>query len=197
MSNIENAKLLAKVGAILLIILGIAYILWNGVLDIIYYMSQGWIIDPWNFIEIGIGAIVLKGVRIGSGARIEAGAVDLAADLPPEPIDAIAAAATLVSREDLHPAVTALLVEAVTPGCSGRGVVENEGDFPSLALLDVPPSLAARRAVEHGPSFLFRVLPFQVAAAVDRLKILLLPLVTLLFPLFRLAPPLYRWRIRF
>ncbi|MCP3917721.1 MAG: hypothetical protein GY711_19430 [bacterium] len=128
--------------------------------------------------------------------RIEAGAIDLAADLPKAPLDTVAAAATLVGRQELHPAVVALLIEALGPHCAGRGVIEDEGAFPSVALLDVPASLAARRAFERGPSFLFRVLPFQVAAAVDRLKILLLPLVTLLFPLLRIAPPVYRWRIR-
>jgi len=30
----------------------------------------------------------------------------------------------------------------------------------------------------------------------DRLKILVLPFLALLIPLFRLAPPLYKWRIR-
>ena len=30
----------------------------------------------------------------------------------------------------------------------------------------------------------------------DRLKIMLLPLVTLLFPLFKIVPPTYRWRVR-
>jgi hypothetical protein len=30
----------------------------------------------------------------------------------------------------------------------------------------------------------------------DRLKVLALPLVALLFPLFRVGPPLYQWRIR-
>ncbi|MGK0483962.1 MAG: hypothetical protein ACJAQ3_003949 [Planctomycetota bacterium] len=77
-----------------------------------------------------------------------------------------------------------------------RLLLEGEGEFPTIALLDVPPSLAARRAIKSGPSFLYRAFPFQVAALIDRLKILLLPLVTLLFPLFRLAPPLYGWRIR-
>ena len=30
----------------------------------------------------------------------------------------------------------------------------------------------------------------------DRLKIMLLPMLTLLFPLMKIAPPAYRWRIR-
>lgn len=128
--------------------------------------------------------------------RISAGSIDLAADLPAEDVRTVAAAAMLVANEELHPAVVARLVGAAKVAFDQRGVLEDAGEFPSLALLDVPPSLAARRAVAQGPSFLYRVLPFQVAALVDRLKILLLPLFTLLFPLFRVAPPLYRWRIR-
>ena len=39
-------------------------------------------------------------------------------------------------------------------------------------------------------------MPFWVAVSVDRLLILLIPLATLLIPLFKIAPPTYRWRIR-
>lgn len=128
--------------------------------------------------------------------RVHAGSIDLAANVPTQDIETVAPAATLLAREELHPAVVGLLVECARVNFSSRGVLEDEGEFPTLALLDVPPSLAARRALESGPSFLYRAFPFQVAALIDRLKILLLPLLTLLLPLFRLAPPLYRWRIR-
>ncbi len=128
--------------------------------------------------------------------RVHAGSIDLAADVPARDIETVAPAATLLAREELHPAVVGLLVQSARIHFSSRGVLEDEGEFPTLALLDVPPSLAARTALESGPSFLYRAFPFQIAALIDRLKILLLPLLTLLFPLFRLAPPLYRWRIR-
>ncbi len=128
--------------------------------------------------------------------RVYAGSVDLAQGLPAEDLETVAAAAMLVGRDDLHPAVVGLLIGSARVHFSDRGVLEDAGEFPTLALLDIPPSAAARTAVEQGPSFLYRVFPFQVAALIDRLKILLLPLLTLLFPLFRLAPPLYRWRTR-
>ncbi len=41
-----------------------------------------------------------------------------------------------------------------------------------------------------------RLLPFWLASLVDRLKIMLIPLVVLLMPLFRATPPLVRWRTR-
>ncbi|QDV07213.1 hypothetical protein Poly30_27320 [Planctomycetes bacterium Poly30] len=128
--------------------------------------------------------------------RVHAGSIDLSAGEPTRDIETVAPAATLLARKGLHPAVIGLLVESAGIHFSSRGVLEDEGEFPSLALLDVPPSLAARTALESGPSFLYRAFPFQIAALIDRLKFLILPLMTLLFPLFRIAPPLYRWRIR-
>jgi hypothetical protein len=41
-----------------------------------------------------------------------------------------------------------------------------------------------------------RVLPFWLASLVDRLKVMLVPLIMLLLPMFRAAPPLVRWRTR-
>jgi hypothetical protein len=41
-----------------------------------------------------------------------------------------------------------------------------------------------------------RVRPFWLASIVDRMAVLMLPLLTLLFPLLKVAPPLYRWRVR-
>ena len=35
-----------------------------------------------------------------------------------------------------------------------------------------------------------------MATWADRLKVMLVPLIALMFPLFRIVPPLYRWRVR-
>jgi hypothetical protein len=50
--------------------------------------------------------------------------------------------------------------------------------------------------LKSGPTFLYRNLPFQFTAWIDRMKLMLLPLATLLIPLFKLAPPLCRWKSR-
>jgi len=41
-----------------------------------------------------------------------------------------------------------------------------------------------------------RYLPFWAATLVDRLWIMLLPLIGLAIPLIKLVPPVYQWRIR-
>ncbi|MDZ7581015.1 MAG: hypothetical protein U5R30_10430 [Deltaproteobacteria bacterium] len=77
-----------------------------------------------------------------------------------------------------------------------HGVFEKRGDFPAPRYLDYPLSDAARRFYESGPHFLQRALPFWLANLLGRMKIMLLPLVALLFPQFKLLPPFYQWRMR-
>jgi hypothetical protein len=52
------------------------------------------------------------------------------------------------------------------------------------------------RFFDSGPSLLQRYFPFWAANLIDRLKIMLLPLITLIYPLFKLVPPTYDWRMR-
>jgi hypothetical protein len=41
-----------------------------------------------------------------------------------------------------------------------------------------------------------RYLPFWVAVLIERSAVMLIPLVTLMLPLARVAPPAYRWQVR-
>jgi hypothetical protein len=54
----------------------------------------------------------------------------------------------------------------------------------------------AARYYASGPPFLQRFLPFWAATFVDRMKVLLVPLLTLLIPLLKVVPPTYSWRVR-
>jgi TRAP transporter TAXI family solute receptor len=124
------------------------------------------------------------------------GAIDLPADLPPADTVLLASAANLVVREDFHPALAELFLRAAKVFHGEPGLFEEAGEFPSRKYLEFPLSDAARRYFESGPSFLQRYLPFWAANLIDRLKILLLPLVTLVYPIFRIIPPTYDWRMR-
>ena len=132
-------------------------------------------------------------------ARIELtrGMADLERDLPAEPRTLLAPTATLVAGPELHDGLLPLLLQAAIETHAQGGLFEAPERFPSWRNAALPMLPAARTYLENGPSFLYRILPFGMASAIDRLKILLLPLFTLLFPLFKLAPPLWRWRIRF
>lgn len=124
------------------------------------------------------------------------GVLDLARDLPERDVQLIAPAAQLVVREGLHPAIQSLLIEAALAEHGEGSILAEPGRFPTPQLIDIPVSDEARRYYENGPSFMRRIFPYAVANFMERAWVLLIPLVTLLIPLVRAAPPLYRWRIR-
>jgi hypothetical protein len=78
----------------------------------------------------------------------------------------------------------------------GGGLFETAAQFPSPNYVDFPLNADAQRFFKSGPTFLRRFLPLWVALQVERLWILILPLITLAIPLMRLAPPLYSWQVR-
>jgi uncharacterized protein len=131
-----------------------------------------------------------------SQVHIPVGMLDLEHNIPSATVQLISPTANLVIREDLHPALVDLILQAATSVHSPGGMFESPGEFPAPTGLEFPLSPEAARYYEYGPPFLQRFLPFWVATLVDRLKVLLLPLVILLIPLFKILPPTFRWRIR-
>jgi len=123
------------------------------------------------------------------------GVIDPARDLPAADLPTVAATAYLAVRTDTHRAVVQLLVRAAEEARHPR-LVGTPGTFPTLARADLPVADEARDFFERGPNVLYRTLPFWIASTVDRLAILAIPLITVLIPLMRIAPPTLRWRIR-
>jgi TRAP transporter TAXI family solute receptor len=124
------------------------------------------------------------------------GTINLERNIPQRDTRLVAAAASLAARKDLHASLVPALLDAVTRVHQSGGVLEQRRQFPSVDFIDLPLDQDARRYILNGPSFLYRWLPYRTAVLLDRLKLLVLPFVALLIPLFRIGPPLYQWRIR-
>ena len=124
------------------------------------------------------------------------GAVDLTAEVPPADVTLLASTATLVVREDTHPALVDLLMQAMTEVHGGPGIFQKPGEFPRAASADFPLSQEAERYFKSGKPFLQRYLPFWAATLIDRMVVMLVPLVAVLIPVFKVAPGLYAWRVR-
>ena len=124
------------------------------------------------------------------------GIVDFADDIPGSDIVLLAPAAQLVAKADFHPALIDLFIGAAEEIFGAGGVFEEPGEFPSLKLIDFNTNKDIRRFYKSGPSLLRQYLPYWLATFIDRMKIMLLPLVAIVFPFFKLMPPLYRYRIR-
>ncbi len=124
------------------------------------------------------------------------GVADLVRDFPPEDIKVLAPTANLIVRDDLHPALQSLLLQAASEVHGKSGFFQDAGEFPAYKDQMLPLSPDAARYYKSGPSFLQRYLPFWLAVLVDRLIVLLVPIVALLIPLLRIAPAIYTWRVR-
>jgi TRAP transporter TAXI family solute receptor len=134
--------------------------------------------------------------RFLNSLELPQGVVDLAANIPNRTVRLLAPTANLVADPDLHPAVIDLLLLAATEVHKDGGWFEGQDEFPMPGLLAFPLSKEAARFYKNGPPFLQRYLPFWAASLIDRLKVMLLPLIVLLLPLIKVMPPIYTWRMR-
>ncbi len=124
------------------------------------------------------------------------GVADLVRDFPPEDIRLLAPTANLIIRDDLHPALQTLLLQAASEVHGKTGFFQDAGEFPAYKDQMLPLSPEAARYYKSGPPFLQRYLPFWLAVLADRLIVLLVPLFALMIPLLKIAPAVYTWRVR-
>ena len=124
------------------------------------------------------------------------GVIDLVANIPARDVTLMAPTAALVVREDVHPAIVALLAEAAQEVHGKMSLFSKAGEFPSLNDPDFDMDQDAVRFYKSGPTFWKRFLPFWLANMAERMVVFLVPLLTILFPLSKALPAIYRWRIR-
>ena len=124
------------------------------------------------------------------------GVFDLAADLPERDEVLVSATANLLAKDSLHPALAYLLLRAASEVHSSAGLLDAPGEFPAPRESGFPISQEARRYYQAGVPFLQRYLPFWAANLVDRLWVMLVPIIAVMVPLGRIVPAVYRWRIR-
>ena len=126
------------------------------------------------------------------------GIVALEKDLPHEDVHLIAPTATLVAKSGTHPAIIELLLEAATEVHGGSGLVSRHGRRIPERGLHGGAGLAGGTSATNksGPPFLQRYLPFWLANLIERMGVIIVPLLALLIPLSRVLPPLYTWRVR-
>ena len=127
---------------------------------------------------------------------IPMGAYDLGKNLPDRDLHLVGAAVEVVARADLHPAISDLLLETLREVHGRPTLLQAAGEFPAAREHDLPLSADARRWYASGKRWLYKVLPFWAASLADRFLVVLVPLVLLLVPAFRVVPTLYRWRVR-
>jgi len=124
------------------------------------------------------------------------GIVDLGRNIPAQDYHLIAPTATLVARDELHPALIGLLVKSAAEIHGGAGWFQQQGQFPSPKYTEIPVAPEAARYYRDGPPLLQRYMRFWLANLAERLWVVVVALTALLIPLSKIVPPIYVWRVR-
>lgn len=131
-----------------------------------------------------------------SAVTLPQGSIDLVHDVPAVDTTLLATTATVLARDTLHPALAGLLAQAMSEVHGGASKFNAAGAFPRFTSGEYPHSAEAQRQFKNGPPFLQRYLPFWAATLIDRLIVMLLPLLAVVLPVIKMTPSLYTWRIR-
>jgi hypothetical protein len=124
------------------------------------------------------------------------GILDVSKKMPSQDVHLLAVTTSLIVRNNLHPALVYLLLDAAVEIHSNAGWVNKKGEFPSPKELSFPTSYYAERFYKSGRPFLLDYLPFGIAAFIDRTILIMIPVAIILIPLIRSIPWLYSWRHR-
>jgi len=124
------------------------------------------------------------------------GSIDFGKNVPDQNINLLSPTVELIARADLHPALSDLLLEAATEVHGRAGRYQRQGEFPAPLEHEYRISSDAQRFYKSGKSFLYRYLPFWMASLLNRVLVVIVPMILILIPGLKSIPVIYRWRMR-
>ncbi len=129
-----------------------------------------------------------------SVVSLAAGSVNPAKNLPAQDIPLLTTTANLVVRDDAHPALAYLMLEAAREIHQSASLISRPAEFPHPRGTDFPLADEAVRYYKDGRPFLQRYLPFWAANALQRLLLILIPLAAVGIPVLKLLPALWQFK---
>ncbi len=124
------------------------------------------------------------------------GSIDFGRNIPGHDVYLIGPTVELIARDNLHPALSDLLLEAAREIHGNAALFKRQGEFPAPLEHEFRISPDALRFYKSGKSFLYRYLPYWLASMVNRILAVIVPMVVLLLPGMRTIPAIFRWRIK-
>ncbi len=124
------------------------------------------------------------------------GSLDFGKNIPDRDINLLSPTVELIARSNLHPALSDLLLEAAIEVHSRPGLINKRGEFPALLEHEYRLSSDATRFFKSGKGFLYKYFPFWLATIINRILVVIVPMLLILIPGLKSIPSLYRWRMR-
>jgi TRAP transporter TAXI family solute receptor len=155
------------------------------------------LIDPGNsatLINLTLAEGIVRQLPYLSTVVLKAGSVDAVSKTPEQDITLLSTTANLVVRQDTHPAIAYLLLEAAKDTHKGATLLNRASEFPHPRGTDFPLSEEATRYFKDGRPFLQRYMPFWLANALQRLLLILIPLAAIGIPVIKLIPDILQFK---
>lgn len=124
------------------------------------------------------------------------GTIDLYKNIPYDNIKLLSTTASIVGNNDVPDELIRLFLKEIKTIHQKKNLFSEENTFPNIENINININQEAKRYIENGDNFLEKIFPFWIASNIDRLKIFLIPLLTLFYPLFKGFFPLYNWTMR-
>ena len=121
------------------------------------------------------------------------GVVSLPRDVPDSDTDLLALRNRLLVRNDLHPALQYLLLNAMREVHAAPGLFNRLGEFPAVQPNDLPLSPTAEAFYRSGVNFWQQYTSFWLSSLLNRIVFFVIPIIAMLIPLIGFAPRFYRW----
>jgi len=131
-----------------------------------------------------------------SKVSVPRGLLSIEHDIPRQDIQVIAPTATLVTHENVNPAIISLLLGGSYDILKSYSRLQKPGEFPSSTGIDFPLHMDAEIYLKDGPSFLHRHFPFWTAVWVGRFVKIVIPLLVIFIPLFTYIPSAKNFLLR-
>jgi hypothetical protein len=124
------------------------------------------------------------------------GAMDFGKNIPAQDVVLVSPTVELIARENLHPALSDLLLAAAMEIHGRAALFQSRGEFPVPLENEFRISDDAKRFYKSGKSFFYRYLPFWFASLLNRILVVFVPLLIILIPGLKSIPALLHWRMK-
>ncbi len=124
------------------------------------------------------------------------GVIDLEKNIPTQDVDLIGPTATLLIKDNLHPALIYLLLKVASQVHGESEIFEKKGEFPENKDYQFALNDDAKEFYKSGTPFWHRYLPFWIATLVQRFIFLVIPTIAVVLPVLRLIPQFQQWQIK-
>lgn len=157
------------------------------------YLQDAYFDPDIRLLPLDYADAIARRVGYAQIVTIPAGGIAFDRVRPATPRQLLALNARLVSVLNLHPALVNRLTMAALEIHSQQGLITDRGTFPSVSGTDLPVNNAARQLIVEGPSLWHDWLPYWLAAQLNRVVILLLPVIFILLPLLQALPGIFAY----